>query len=348
MCNVERYLDQCIDSIKAQTLDDIEIICVNDGSKDSSLEILRRHAASDDRIRIIDKPNAGYGHTINRGIEAARGAYIGIVESDDFIEPDMFETLYALAEKDHLDIARSNYWLYWSTPEERNDLMECYFPDRCDKVFNPRELTEVFFFPPALWSMLVRRDLIVNNGLKLLETPGASFQDTSFSFKLWACAERAELDALLTILVESNTPVFTDSVAIFADKLKKLFKSLRFASERIINNSAQHVAMRRLLFLAQPLVICGVSVAPWVGDDGEIVLQTYEVGEPPHGASGAEEVAELCRAVERCGVENDVRVYMLPVHMGTDDVGVFTLEEAFSQLAPDAVRLLRCNLTGLE
>lgn len=193
VCNVERYLDQCIDSIKAQTLDDIEIICVNDGSKDSSLEILRRHAASDDRIRVIDKPNAGYGHTINRGIEAARGVYIGIVESDDFIEPDMFETLYACAEKDHLDIARSNYWLYWSTPEERNDLMECYFPDRCDKVFNPRELTEVFFFPPALWSMLVRRDLIVNNGLKLLETPGAAFQDTSFSFKLWACAERAEL-----------------------------------------------------------------------------------------------------------------------------------------------------------
>ena len=193
VCNVERYLDQCIDSIEAQTLDDIEIICVNDGSKDSSLEILRRHAASDDRIRIIDKPNAGYGHTINRGIEAARGTYIGIVESDDFIEPDMFETLCALAKKDHLDIVRSNYWLYWSTPEERNDLMECYFPDRCDKVFNPRELTEVFFFPPALWSMLVRRDLIVNNGLKLLETPGASFQDTSFSFKLWACAERAEL-----------------------------------------------------------------------------------------------------------------------------------------------------------
>ena len=193
VCNVEKYLDQCLDSIEAQTLRDLEIICVNDGSKDSSLEILKRHAARDERIRIIDKPNAGYGHTINRGIETATGTYLGIVESDDFIESDMFETLYALAERDHLDLVRANYWLYWSTPEERNELMECYFEDRCDKVFNPRDLDEVFYFPPALWSMIVRRGLIVDNGLRLLETPGASFQDTSFSFKLWACARRAEL-----------------------------------------------------------------------------------------------------------------------------------------------------------
>ena len=191
--NVERYLDECLRSIEAQTFSDIEIICVNDGSTDSSPDIVREHASRDPRIHMIDKPNAGYGHSINRGIEAARGRYIGIVESDDWIEPDMFETLHARAEEHELDIVRVNYWLYWSVPEPRNEFFESYFAAACDRVFDPRDFTECFYYPPALWAMLVRRDLIEENGLRLRESPGASFQDTSFSFKLWACAHRTEL-----------------------------------------------------------------------------------------------------------------------------------------------------------
>ena len=191
--NVERYLDECLESIEAQTFEDLEIICVNDGSTDSSLEILRSHAAKDPRITIIDKENRGYGHSINRGLEAARGEYIGIVESDDFIEPEMYETMYRRATSDDLDIVRVGYWYYWSKPEVRNQFFECYRKDRCGKVFDPRELEECFLFPPALWAMLWKRSVVEENDLRLLETPGASFQDTSFSFKLWACARRAEL-----------------------------------------------------------------------------------------------------------------------------------------------------------
>ena len=82
--NVEHYLVECLDSAMNQTLHDIEIICVNDGSKDSSLEILLEYAKRDSRIKIIDKENAGYGHTMNLGIDMARGEYIGIIESDDY------------------------------------------------------------------------------------------------------------------------------------------------------------------------------------------------------------------------------------------------------------------------
>lgn len=197
--NVERYLDECLTSIERQTLDDIEILCVNDGSSDASPTILREHAARDERIKVIDKPNAGYGHTINLGISRATGDYLGIVESDDFVEPDMFERLYEAAQAQTLDVVRANYWLYWSSPEPRNEFVEFCRPELCGSVFNPREHIDPFFFPPALWSMLVRRELITENGLALLETPGASFQDTSFSFKVWLVARRAMLlnDAFL-------------------------------------------------------------------------------------------------------------------------------------------------------
>ena len=95
--NVERYLEQCLDSLINQTLKDIEIICVNDGSTDDSLCILKRYAEVDDRILIVSKVNSGYGHTMNTGMAMAKGEYLAIVESDDFVVPEMFEKLYDAA-----------------------------------------------------------------------------------------------------------------------------------------------------------------------------------------------------------------------------------------------------------
>ena len=75
VCNVEQYLRECLDSCVNQTLQDIEIICVNDGSKDGSLEILKEYAAKDSRVKVINKDNAGYGHTMNIGMDMAVGEY---------------------------------------------------------------------------------------------------------------------------------------------------------------------------------------------------------------------------------------------------------------------------------
>ena len=109
--NVERYLPECLDSLRAQTLRNIEFICINDGSTDGSLEILKRYAELDDRFVIIDKPNSGYGASMNRGLDAARGEYIGIVESDDVASPDMFKKLYRFASCHRCDLVKSNYFV---------------------------------------------------------------------------------------------------------------------------------------------------------------------------------------------------------------------------------------------
>ena len=109
--NVKRYLRQCLDSLMAQTLDDIEFICIDDGSTDGSEKILDEYAAMDSRFRMIHKLNEGYGKTMNRGIRAAQGEYIGILESDDFADADMFEKLYAAAKENEAEVVRSNYWM---------------------------------------------------------------------------------------------------------------------------------------------------------------------------------------------------------------------------------------------
>lgn len=110
--NVERYLRECLESIVVQTLDDIEIICIDDGSTDGSLAIVKEYQAQDDRIVLITKPNAGYGDTMNRGLEVAQGKYIGIVESDDIAQHNMFEKLSELAEYNNLDVVKSNFYTH--------------------------------------------------------------------------------------------------------------------------------------------------------------------------------------------------------------------------------------------
>lgn len=190
--NVERYLRQCLDSAVNQTLRDIEIICINDGSTDGSRAIIGEYASKDDRIRVIDKENSGYGCSMNMGIDAASGNYIGILESDDFFEPDALELLYRAAEQAKAPVAKADFYLYWSMPQEKNEAFG-WVVDADPSVVRPLEYAEVFFRKPSIWSAIYSRDFLMSNGIRFLETPGASYQDAGFNFKVWACAETVAL-----------------------------------------------------------------------------------------------------------------------------------------------------------
>ena len=107
--NVEKYLVECLDSIVAQSYKNLEIICLNDGSTDSTLDIINSFASKDDRFVVVDKPNSGYGASMNIGLKKATGEYLAIVESDDYIEPTMFEDLLKAMQENDLDLARCAY-----------------------------------------------------------------------------------------------------------------------------------------------------------------------------------------------------------------------------------------------
>lgn len=190
--NNERYVVPCIRSLIAQTLEDIEIICINDGSTDASSEILHHFADIDPRVRVIDKENGGYGVGINRGLDEARGTYVTILESDDFADADMLETLVGYAEAFDLEVVRANFYLYWSGKLKKDIPLILFEEDECDRIVDPRVRAgqHCFYVQPALWSAIYRTDFIRDNRLRLLETPGAAYQDTAFNFKIWACARR--------------------------------------------------------------------------------------------------------------------------------------------------------------
>lgn len=201
ICNVERYLNQCLDSARSQTLQDIEFICINDGSTDGSLDIIKSFADRDDRFRIIDKPNSGYGDSMNRGLEEARGRYIAILESDDFLDPEALSYMAGRCEADDLDYVKCNFWLYWSNPgESRIHRNNKYFPVVSNEMtlmgpHRAADMPEIFWAKASIWSALYRKDFLDKNNIRFLPTPGASFQDTSFSFKVFALAQRCAYSA---------------------------------------------------------------------------------------------------------------------------------------------------------
>lgn len=191
--NVEKYLRECLDSLVGQTFSDFEAILINDGSTDGSRQIIGEYLDADERFRVIDKPNSGYGSSMNRGLDEARGTYVAILESDDFFEPYALERLHAAATATNADAVKANFWLYWSVPKERNIEFDVVLKHMEGKTVTPSDVIDkiIFYAKPSIWSGLYRRDFLVANDIRFLETPGASYQDAGFNFKVWAMADRA-------------------------------------------------------------------------------------------------------------------------------------------------------------
>ena len=191
--NVERYLEECMESVLGQTLKEIEIICVNDGSSDGSPGILKEYARQDKRVILIDQENRGYGYAMNRGIERASGEYIGIVEPDDYVSLSMYEELYQKAEEYSLDLVKADFYRF---KRDRSGSMQLYYnhlsPDIQDyhKVFNSSTDPDTLRYIMNTWSGIYRREFIVQNHIRHNETPGASFQDNGFFFQTFIYARR--------------------------------------------------------------------------------------------------------------------------------------------------------------
>ena len=224
--NVERYLNQCLDSILQQTFRDFEVICINDGSTDHSLEIIKSFITKDKRFKLIDKINTGYGHSMNQGLSQCQGEYISIIESDDYIQPDMLERLYTVATKNNLDVARCNYYIFSKFSKKLNN---DYIKDiLANKVLKPLDHIKIFYQPPSIWVNLYKKDFIHKNKIRFLETAGASFQDTSFVFKVYALCKRFMYinEALLYYRIDNNGSSINDKSKAFCvcDEYQEILK----------------------------------------------------------------------------------------------------------------------------
>lgn len=210
--NVQDYLEQCLASIQSQSYTNLEIICLNDGSTDSSLALLEAYAARDGRLVIIDKANEGYGKTCNRGIAAAHGTWVGIVEPDDYLEPTMVQELVDLIQanggEDQVDIARSAYWRVFGNQKngragvkaqvknatgsaERR--IPCAYKGRVKSKHQPEsidQMAQLLLHHPAIWTALYRKEFLTQNNISFKEVPGAGWVDNPFLIASHCCGAR--------------------------------------------------------------------------------------------------------------------------------------------------------------
>ncbi len=189
--NVGKYLRQSLESLLNQTLKEIEIICVNDGSTDDSYNILEEYKEKDNRIKVIHKENKGTGAARNDGLRIASGECIGFVDPDDWVKPNMFERLYSLIKEKDLDIAMCMPDGY----DEKNAVNKPfpYFIDEnfdnipVEQIFNWRDLSP-FKYPMCVWNKLYTKDLFDKYNIEFAE--GLDFEDHKVIFGTLLCAEK--------------------------------------------------------------------------------------------------------------------------------------------------------------
>ena len=244
--NVEKFLPKCIESILNQTLQDIEIICINDGSTDSSLEILNNFAQKDKRVIVINKSNSGYGHTMNIGLNTATGEYVGIIESDDFAKSNMFEELYKLAKENDADIAKGDWYNYWSKNDFARKNNRISF-SKAFKLTNAKMDKSLLRLNPSVWSAIYKREFLNHYNIRFLETPGASYQDLAFTFKVFALASKVILTNKAYLYyrqdnmnssVKSKTKIYCvcdeyNEIDRFLEKYPELYKEFKVQEEII-------------------------------------------------------------------------------------------------------------------
>lgn len=192
--NIEKYLKECLDSILNQTFRDYEIICVDDGSKDNSLNILNEYAKKDSRFKIISQENAGAGAARNNGLKLAQGEYVQFLDADDYFEPTMLEEMYNKAQEFGADLVVCSC----RKVNEFGEIIENSNPQwpikleavPLNKPFNwkgfPEDILWMFCVIP--WNKLCKREMLVKNDIDFQNL--SSSNDVAFGHKVKICAEK--------------------------------------------------------------------------------------------------------------------------------------------------------------
>lgn len=179
--NVEKYLRQCLDSVVKQTLHDIEIIIINNGASAAENEIITEYKQADNRIKVINfEQNQGYGKAVNTGLKTASAPYISIVESDDYIDADMYENLYNLIKKYDADIIKSAYKAFTKN-EIKIRLNNFNIPQ--DSCFKLTEYPVFISEHPSIWSCLYKKKFLTDNNIFFIERKGTSWVDNAFQLE---------------------------------------------------------------------------------------------------------------------------------------------------------------------
>lgn len=194
--NVADYIVECLNSVINQSLCELEIICVDAGSTDGTREKLENYVKQDSRIKLIDSKIKSYGTQVNMGIRNAKGKYIAILDTDDFVMDNMYEKLFLLAEENELDYVMADYKSFYDDSDKGRVYTEIEvfqnMPEIYGKVLSMHDHAHIYNGGDVnLWRGVYSADFLKRNHITLNETPGAAYQDICFIHRVRMNAQRS-------------------------------------------------------------------------------------------------------------------------------------------------------------
>ena len=185
---VEKYLAECIESVLNQDYKNLEIIPVDDGSPDRSGEIIDQYVKKDSRIKPLHQTNGGYGNAINNGMKIATGKYFAIVETDDYVEPDMISSLVKYAEEHNAAVVKAGFTKIYPDGRLEKITPPFHFYKKFEDVY-PEASNDLMLMESSIWAALYNLNFLKKNEIKMLETKGASYQDSIFKFMVYSSTD---------------------------------------------------------------------------------------------------------------------------------------------------------------
>ncbi len=250
--NVEKYLARCLDTLLGQTLNGIEIIAVNDGSTDNSRNILLEYSKNhEERFRFYDKENGGLSDARNFALPFCKGEYVGFVDSDDYVELDMYEKMFTLAKRENADVVVCDYFIEY--PKHRKIM-------RVEPATKKEEILCTML--AAAWNKIYRLEWL--NGTGVIFPKGLVYEDTEFFSKLIPSINRISYlrQPMVHYVQRSGSIANTQS----EDKIKQMFMIMNnihlFYSDRVMQNSlveAKNCMCVRVLLGSSMERICRIS-----------------------------------------------------------------------------------------
>ena len=249
--NVKDYIVQCLESVINQSFYDIEIICVDAGSDDGTLEILKQYSENDSRIKILNSNKKSYGYQVNLGISKSIGEYVAIVETDDFIEKNMLKILYDLSENGDIDIVKGTFYHYDDSDENniysksdnaKKDIIQ-------NRVFTIND--EPYFLDghPSIWAGLYNRKFLQKNNIKMVEASGGGWVDNTFFYESAILAKSIKyIHKPLYYYRISNPNSSTNKFKDFTIPMKRILEIFDLIEEYNINNENLIVVFYNRLF----------------------------------------------------------------------------------------------------
>ena len=287
--NSEKYLQRCIDSILRQTYRDFELILVDDGSVDRSLEICKEYAKTDERIRIERKANGGCVSARKEGVKAAKGNYVTFVDSDDWIEDDWFEKLSSTVQAHNADILIAGFKIDDGEKiiEVRNEIEDGIISGESDlKRFKEMMLFSGKFFSfgvyPSVWNKLYRAS-IIKNVIPTVDESITMGEDVALSYP---CMERADIIEVVNSFTEYHYCINKDNSQAMtrvyeASYFEKVYKVYEQLEQKIRNANIQY----QLKFYKLYLLLLGVErifISDFLTDQQKILFVELALERPEY------------------------------------------------------------------